>query len=47
MRLTIVAALAIAPLLGKDNNDAVKRLDEAAADEQLVPDHVAVGRILA
>jgi SH3 domain-containing YSC84-like protein 1 len=31
MRLTIVAALAIAPLLGKDNNDAVKRLDEAAA----------------
>ena len=31
MRLTIVAALAIAPLLGKDNNDSVKRLDEAAA----------------
>jgi lipid-binding SYLF domain-containing protein len=26
-----VAALAIAPLLGKDNNEAVKRLDEAAA----------------
>jgi lipid-binding SYLF domain-containing protein len=31
MRLTIVAALAIAPLLGKDNNEAVKRLNEAAA----------------
>ena len=31
MRLTIVATLAIAPLLGKDTNEAVKRLDEAAA----------------
>lgn len=31
MRLTIVAALAIAPLLGKDNNEAVKRLNEASA----------------
>lgn len=31
MRLTIVAALAIAPLLAKDNHEAIKRLDEAAA----------------
>jgi|SRR5579864_754416 len=31
MRLSIVAALAIAPLLGKDNNEAVERLDKAAA----------------
>src|SRR5216684_1335165 len=31
MRLTIVAALAIAPLLAKDNNEGAKRLNEAAA----------------
>jgi len=30
MRLTIVAALAIAPLLAKDNNEGAKRLNEAA-----------------
>src|SRR5882762_3103084 len=31
MKLTIVAALAIAPLVAKDNNEGAKRLDQAAA----------------
>jgi SH3 domain-containing YSC84-like protein 1 len=31
MRLTIVAALAITPLLANDNNESIKRLNEAAA----------------
>ena len=31
MRLTIVAALAITPLLAKDNNESIKRLNEASA----------------